>query len=119
MILLKLDFLTAGLNGDSGLIRQHFREAAKVKMRLKLLMLSQRPKGHITIDKPVRITYTRYCNRFMDWDNAVSSFKHIGDAIVDAGIIADDSPKIIQQFIPRQIQCKKADERTEILIELL
>lgn len=119
MMLLKLDFLTAGLNGDDGLIRQHFRESAKVKIRLKLLLMEQKPRGFIPIDYPVRITYTRYCSRYMDWDNACASFKWIGDSLVSAGFLKDDAPSIIQEFIPRQIKVKRAEERTEILIENL
>lgn len=114
---LHLDFLAPGLNGDEGLIRQHFTLARKQKIRLKLLFLSQRPVGHDPINYPVRITYVRYTAFPMDWDNACASFKHIGDALQEAGIISDDSPKVISQFVPRQIKCKKVEQRTEIIIE--
>lgn len=114
---LTLDFLTPGLNGKDGLIRQHFRTAANMKIKLRLLFLSQKPRGHIAIDYPVKVTYIRYTSRLMDWDNACSSFKHIGDALRQAGIISDDSPNIIQVFYPKQVKCKMDEHRTEIIIE--
>jgi len=118
-LIFKIPFLTSGLNGDDGLIRQHFRDAKKVKDRLHLFFLSQRPRCHKAIDFPVRITYIRYTSRFMDWDNAAASFKHIGDALQTAGILSDDSPNVIHEFIPKQIKCKIKEQRTEIIIESL
>lgn len=114
-----LDFLTPGLNGTDGLIRQHFSQAGKMKKKLLVTLLSQRRAGLRPISTPVRVTYTRYTARFMDWDNACASFKHIGDAMQAAGIITDDSPKVIAEFIPRQVKCKVKEQRTEILIEHL
>lgn len=113
---LTLDFLTAGLNGPDGLIREHYMVAKRKKAMLRLLFLSQRPKGHIAIDSPVRVIYTRYCSQFMDWDNACASFKYIGDSLKTAGIIADDSPKVIAEFDPRQVLVKRGNEH--IVIEI-
>ena len=112
-----LPYLMPGLNGSDGLIRQHFRDAAKLKERLAWEIRAQR-RG-VTIAQPVRVTYTRYTASLMDWDNACASFKHIGDALIAAGILADDSPKIIAEFLPRQVKCKRAEQRTEILIETI
>ncbi len=110
-----IPYLTPGLNGSDGLMRQHFRQAAKLKERLTWEVRQQR-RGP-TITQPVRVTYTRYAAVLMDWDNACASFKHIGDALTAAGVLSDDSPKIIAEFLPRQVKCKRAEQRTEILIE--
>ena len=110
-----IPYLTPGLNGSDGLMRQHFRQAAKLKERLTWEVRAQR-RGP-TITQPVRVTYTRYAAVLMDWDNACASFKHIGDALTAAGVLSDDSPKIIAEFLPRQVKCKRAEQRTEILIE--
>lgn len=115
-LLLTLDFLTKGLNGSDGLIREHYREAARTKKRLTWLLHSQN-KDRLKFSKPCKITYTRYTSRMMDWDNACASFKHLGDALQLAGIITDDSPKVLKEFVPLQISCKKIEERMEILIE--
>lgn len=116
---LTLDFLTPGLNGKDGLIRQHFRSAASMKVKLRVLFLSQKPRGHVPINYPVKVIYIRYTSRLMDWDNACSSFKHIGDALRQAGIISEDSPDIIHVFEPKQIKCRMNEQRTEIIIEPL
>ncbi len=110
-----LPYLTPGLNGPDGLMRQHHRQAAALKKRLAWEIRAQRI--YPTITEPVRVTYIRHTARLMDWDNACASFKHIGDALIDAGVIADDSPAIIAEFIPRQIKTNKAAQRTEIIIE--
>jgi hypothetical protein len=53
----------------------------------------------------------------MDWDNFSASFKHIGDALVDLGVIVDDKPSIVTQFLPQQIKSKRVDQRVEVIIE--
>lgn len=110
-----LPYLTPGLNGPDGLMRNHYKNVAKVKERIAWEIRGQ--KEGPTITEPVRVTYIRHTARLMDWDNACASFKHIGDAMIDAGIIADDSPKIIAEFVPRQIKCQQGEQRTEIIIE--
>lgn len=105
--------LVPGLNGPGGLIREHFRTAAKRKDRYCVLFSTCRKK----FPGPVDIVYTRYCTHLMDWDNAAASFKHIGDALVKCGIIKDDKPGIIISFTPRQVKVKtKKEERITILI---
>lgn len=72
----------------------------------------------VKFEGAVVITYARYTNKQMDWDNHCASFKHIGDALVKAGIIKDDNPKIIIEFIPKQFKVKtREEERTLIIIE--
>jgi len=112
---IRLPYLTPGLNGPDGLMRQHFRDAARIKDRLTWEIRAQ--KSGPTIGYPVRVVYTRYTATLMDWDNACASFKHIGDALTAAGILADDNPKIIAEFLPRQIKCRRTEQRTEITIE--
>lgn len=114
-----LPYLTPGLNGKDGLIRQHFAAAGKAKDRITWDIRAQRPQGLTPIADPVRVTYIRYTAHLMDWDNAAATFKHIGDALQRAGVLVDDSPKVIVEFLPRQVKCKMAERRTEIIIELI
>ena len=54
----------------------------------------------------------------MDWDNFSASFKHIGDALVKAGVIQDDNPQIIVDFLPKQVKVsKRKQQRVEIIIK--
>lgn len=106
--------LPAGLNGDEGLIRQNFHSAKKVKEALRLLVRSQNIKP---IKGKVRVEYIRYSNRLMDWDNAAASFKHVGDALVMEKVIEDDHPKIIRDFVVRQVLSK--ERYIEIIITKL
>jgi len=104
-----------GLNGNHGLIREHFRGAAKRKERYTLWIMSQPRNIHTG---PVKITLIRHTLRFMDWDNMCASFKHLGDALVSAGVIRDDKPEIIKKFDPRQVKVnKQAAQKTVIEIE--
>ena len=43
------------------------------------------------------LSLTRYSTREPDFDGLVSSFKHIIDGLVRAGVIADDKPSVIGQ----------------------
>lgn len=101
-----------GLNGSKGLIRQHWTSAKKMKDWLLQQVLEAELRSH---EGQVRITYTRTSKRNLDWDNLASSFKHVCDALVKAGVIKDDSPK----FIPEQplMFQEIGSPKTQIIIE--
>jgi len=108
----ELPIALPGLNGDKGLIRQHWTNASKMKEWLLHKVLEAELRCH---DGQVRITYTRTAKKTMDWDNCMSSFKHVCDALVKAGVIKDDSIKFIP-FQPVMFQ-KIGEPFTMIVIE--
>ena len=104
-----------GLNGSDGLIREHFHAAYKRKERYTLLIMSQTRNQH---PGPVKISFTRYGQKLMDWDNMCASFKHLGDALVRAKVIRDDKPGIIKKFYPHQVHARhRVDQKSIIEIE--
>lgn len=108
--------LLPGMNGANGLIRQNFRAAGKVKDEVLAEVKSGRygtfGSGRV---KVVCIRY--YCGHPMDFDNAASSFKHFMDAIVKAGIIADDGPKVIEEWTIRQVKAEsRKAQKMEVYI---
>jgi hypothetical protein len=110
-----IEEVVSGLNGNGGLIREHFRNAMKKKDRYTTLVRSQTRNKH---KGKVIITYTRYSITLMDWDNLGASFKHLGDSLVAANIIQDDKPSIVVEFIPKQEKVsKRIEQRVEIVIE--
>jgi len=111
---LVLDELPPGLNGTEGLIREHFSARKKRKDRYFIKIRSQTLNRH---KGPVKITYIRYCNRFMDWDNASASVKLPMDCLKDAKIIIDDSPKIVVEFSTKQVLVDRKSQKIEIIIE--
>lgn len=66
-------------------------------------------------DKPVAVTFQRYCVRPLDWDNMGSSFKFIGDGLVELGIIQDDDIKHIVKYFPEQYKVAHYDEEKLII----
>ena len=112
--------LLPGLNGKDGLIRQHYRQATKVKDEL-LSEIKSRYKGVTFGAQRVNVVCTRhYCGTPMDFDNASSSFKHLMDAIVKAGLIADDGPGTIDSWTVRQVRVgKRLDQKMEVKINAL
>lgn len=91
-----------GLNGSKGLIRGNKFGRKSKKKTYSWLFLAQTPvkfKGKVK----VRIIRS-YKGTPMDFDNLVSTSKIPLDALVMAGIIEDDSMKIIGQ--PDYKQCK-------------
>ena len=103
-----------GLNGNDGLIREHWGAAKKRKTKYQLLIRSQTKNRHTGA---VRIQYIGYKSILMDWDNFAASFKHIGDSLVNAKVIVDDKPGIIVQFLPDQIKCKRKDQKIVVIID--
>ncbi|QDU67725.1 hypothetical protein [Engelhardtia mirabilis] len=98
------DWLPPGLNGPKGLMRMHHHAKRREKGKAALLVrLSGHPLPRIR--QPVRVEFERRValrQHLMDWDNAGASFKLLGDALVSLGVLADDSPREIAEFHPRQ-----------------
>ncbi|AMV30866.1 hypothetical protein VN12_02035 [Pirellula sp. SH-Sr6A] len=64
----------------------------------------------------VRITIVSYLARLRDADG--TSGKAAIDGLVHAGVIADDSPKYVEEVCYRQVKVKtKAEQKTQIIIE--
>lgn len=61
--------------------------------------------------EPVSVEYIRKSIRYMDWDNAAGSFKLIGDILVELGVLPDDNPNYIPEFLVKQEKVKKRDEQ--------
>lgn len=101
-----------GLNGENGLIREHFHAAKKRKLHYIDLIKSQMKHKH---QGTVMITYSRYTCQLMDWDNHCASFKHLGDALVACEVIEDDKPSVVTDFIPMQFKVKKRSEEKIII----
>jgi len=87
--------LPPGLNGSKGLMRMHWAVYTKLKAKWAWLIKAERPKKHTG---PVVVTYTRVSTHKTDLDNVAASFKVVGDALVQAGILPDDSPDVITQL---------------------
>lgn len=88
-----VDELAPGPNGPRGLLRMHWASKKRIRDRWTTLIREQRPakwkpvKGHVIV--------TRHSSREMDKDNLYASCKFVLDALVRAGVIADDSPEHI------------------------
>jgi len=109
---IEFDFLVPGLNGDKGLMRLHFRSWKKVKKTYQLIIRSQTKKK---LKGRVRVVWERRTTTLMDWDNHCASFKFVGDALVLAGVISDDKPAVISEFIPKQTKVSKRSDCKMIL----
>lgn len=65
-------------------------------------------------DEPVVISFIHHRHRLIDLDNLFT--KHIIDQIVEAGILADDSPKEVKEIRHTQIKTT-GPEYIQIIIE--
>lgn len=104
------------LNGKGGMLRAHWSKKAKIIKTYQWLFRAQSMNQH---KGKVRMTVTRMSlNPTMDFDNLVGCYKHHIDAIVKAGILIDDSPKIIiDPKYEQVIALDKTQQRTIIIIE--
>lgn len=106
-----LPFALPGLNSKGGLIRSHWSSRKKLKEEIQWEIIGQ---GIVQFEGQVRIEYTRYSKRTLDWDNCMASMKLLLDSLVKCGVIEDDSLKIIPEA-PKMAQ-EKGGPRTEIKI---
>lgn len=107
-----------GLNGDEGLMRGHWTKIKKVKELFITIIYDHLASGK-AFKHPgkVKIKYVGYKSVLMDWDNFCASFKHIGDSLVKTGVITEDRPAIVTQFLPDQVKCKRINQCVVIIIE--
>ena len=102
------------LNGKDGLMRMHWTKRRKLQEKWAVLISSvtnAKLKGRVSI------TYTRSSVTAPDWDNLCASFKTIGDALVKNGVIEDDNPQVVVEFIPRWRKAKNNNDlKTKVLI---
>jgi hypothetical protein len=89
------------------------REARSWKNLVNVATRNAKPPHPL---KAATLALTRYSTREPDFDGLVSSFKHIIDGLVDAGIIADDKPSVIGQ--PAFYWHKVAPKNGHVLIQV-
>lgn len=72
-------------------LRMHWARRARIKKEAALHLLEMRhvPKACA----PRRLTLTRHGSRLLDADNLAGAYKPVVDAIVQAGLLTDDSPQ--------------------------
>jgi hypothetical protein len=104
------------LNGQGGMLRAHWSKKAKIIKTYQWVFRAQTLNSHPC---QVKMTVTRLSlNPTMDYDNLVGCYKHYVDAIVKAGIILDDGPKIIVESRYEQLKAgSKKEQQTIIVIE--
>ena len=107
------DQLPPSLNGKYGLLRMHWAARGRlqdawtllVKNRAQHLPESQHQIAHC------QILFTLYVRTLMDWDNAYARFKILGDALVAAGVISDDSPSAVEALTCDQLKVRGRDRQ--------
>jgi Holliday junction resolvase RusA-like endonuclease len=111
-LIIEIDEVAPMLNGSGGLKNMHFQVYRKLRDRWVWLIASktrQKIKGKVTI------AYTRSSVVAPDWDNISASFKPIGDALVTNGVIEDDNPKVVLEFIPKWRKAKNNKDLKTII----
>lgn len=116
--IIKIQGIVQGLNGSSGLMNNHWTNRKKIKQLYCTVIQDHLKSGAAKKHEgKVTIEYIGYKSAFMDWDNYCASFKFLGDGLVRCGVIKDDSPKIVTQFLPDQVKCKRSEQRVVIIIK--
>lgn len=106
--------LPPGLNGSGGLMQLHYHAYNNLKKDWVWMMKAYGAKKH---SGSVIIRYTRVSTAPMDLDNVGASFKVVGDSLVGAKIVTDDSPDILTELILNWKKAKNKDSQG-IIIEI-
>lgn len=83
--------------------RLHWREKAKRTQHIRatvhaLARKAKVPTGRASVE--VRLHYRPRDNRRRDADNLMPVLKAACDGLVDAGLVADDTPELMQKLMP-------------------
>jgi hypothetical protein len=73
---------------------QYYRESVKWKKEIIPYLVSKKPPSPL---QKARLTLTRWSSVRPDHDGLVSSFKHVIDGLVDAGVLVNDKFENIGQ----------------------
>ena len=92
-----------GLNEIKGM---HFTAYKKVRDKWQMRIASGIPRSLI-IPTPCRLTMTVFTALPMDWDNACACAKIPLDALQRLGVLAEDNPEHITNFLPLQERCPR------------
>lgn len=102
--------IPVGLPSPNVYLRWHWAKRARFKKQLAAHMMSAMPLEPYAA---VTLTVTRVCTRrITDVDNEAFIVKPLLDAMVGAGIIADDNSEIVQEVSVRQLTRAQAKKQT-------
>ena len=100
-------------------LRMHWSRRKVLKKKWTQYFLEHRHKFDIPIKK-CRLILTRgYVNRRhrLDPDNLTASFKYLIDAMIDAGILEDDSADVVVSLECRQVKQKRKDHCIRVYVD--
>lgn len=104
MITIEIPFLPKRTNQKLG---HHWSQKHKEKKLLlnamRISLGNQKPEAPF---KKAKIHYYRYSSSCPDYDGMVDSFKHVQDALIELGIIEDDSMNHIGKPDYDWVKCK-------------
>lgn len=86
----------------NNMLRSHWRKRGDTKLYYAILFRTGYNASGVKIAQPVEIDVTWRVMQMMDLDNAYARFKVVGDAMRDAGIIADDNPEVVKALNVKQ-----------------
>ncbi len=119
---LLIPFPTPSLNQY---LAMHWRTRAKLKSKMLMAVLTQHTVAArvgwsrnwvvfaVGLDKKALVRITRYGSRMLDDDNFRGGAKPLVDALKDAGLIVDDSPKWMTAEY-KQVKCTRKEAWTEV-----
>ena len=93
-LFLRLEGLPKTTNANGRTHWSHkMREAKKWRSLTALHASKQRPEKPL---EKAEVVFTRYSAQSPDFDGLVSSFKHLQDGLIDAGIIVNDTMEVLK-----------------------
>lgn len=99
--------------------RMHWAQKAKLTKRVRAETAIKCRDAHIPELGTCRVTLTWFVNTThrRDADNIVPTLKAMCDGIVDAGIVTDDTPQLMDKLMPVITYQKGGVPRMELRIE--
>lgn len=93
--------------------RMHWAQRDKVKEAWGWHVLAQAQELGLDRNQPIRrctAVWHVKNDQYMDWDNLNGAFKALGDALVETGVLIDDSVAVIVEWTARFSKVKTRKE---------
>lgn len=100
---------------------RHWRTRVKLRklwaLAIRVAMTQAKVYGRPEFRR-VRVTFVREAALpIKDTDNAYAGLKPVLDAMVEIGLLLDDSQAVVEELVLRQVKAPRAAERTVIELE--
>jgi len=113
---IRFDYTSPPLTANQ---RMHWRKKAEITKTVRAVTALKAARIPALGKCRVTLTWVVTTKRRRDADNIVPTLKAMCDGLVDAGIVADDTPDLMEKVMPVIVYEKGGTARMELRVEMI